>query len=105
MASSPHRLLQPEDQAGADGLDDGRRAALLAVGGIGQIVVLVGADVGHGAATGDRRHPVLQQGALDHQHAGSAGSADELVRRDEEGVLGRRAGPASGPSGFISIFT
>ena len=64
-----HGLLQVEHQPGADGLDDGRRAALLAVGRIGQVGVLSRADVGHGAAARHRGHPVGQQPALDHQHA------------------------------------
>ncbi len=93
------RLLQAEHEPGADRLDDRRRAALLAVGGIGQVGVAGGADVRHRAAARHRGDRVRQQAALDHQHAGGARPADELVRRDEHRVL-RRLAPLVRPAGI-----
>ena len=87
MAAHADLLLELEDEAGADRLDDGRRAGLLAMLGIGQVDVLLGVDVRDRAATHDRGHPVVEQLAARDQHAGRAGAADELVGRDEHRVL------------------
>jgi len=85
------RVLEVEHQAGPDRLDDRRGAALLAVGGVRDVAVAALADVGHGAAARHGGHPVVEQGPLGHQHARGAGPADELVRRDEDRVLGGEA--------------
>ena len=53
-----HRRLELEDQPGPDRFDDGRGARLLAVLRVGQVDVLLGVDVGHGAAAHDGRHAV-----------------------------------------------
>ena len=74
------RSLELEHQAAADRLDDRRRAALLAVDGIGEVDVLVGVHVGDRPATDHVRHPVRHQVAAHHEDARCAGSADELVR-------------------------
>src|SRR5215468_10175161 len=81
------RFLELEHQAGADRLDDRRRAALLAMHRIGEVAVLGLVDVRHRAAAGTRRYGVAQQVALGDQHARGARTADELVRRDEHRVL------------------
>ena len=85
-------LLELEDQPGADRLDDGGRAALLAVGRVVEVAVLGRVDVHHRAAAGHDRHPVGHQLAAHDQHPGRAGTADELVRADEDRVLDRAAG-------------
>ena len=90
MVSVADRGLQLEDQPGADRLDDRGRAALLAVLRVVVVAVLDRVDVHHRAAAGHDRHPVGHQLAADHQHAGRAGPADELVRREEDRVLVRR---------------
>ena len=79
-------LLQPEDQAGADGTEDRRGAALLPGDRVGGIVVPARVHPGDGAAARHRGHRADQVPA-DHQHAGRAGTADELVRGQEDGVL------------------
>ncbi len=86
----PDGGLQLEDQAGADGLHDRGRAALLAVLRVVVVAVLDRVDVHHRAAAGHDGDAVAHQLAADHQHAGSAGPADELVRRKEDRVLVRR---------------
>ena len=73
-------LLELEDETGADRLDDGRGAALLAVGGVGEVGVVVGVDVGDGAAAGHVGHPVGHELAAHDEDAGRARAADELVR-------------------------
>ena len=80
-------LLELEDEAGADRLDDGRRAALLAVLGVVEVDVLERVDVGDGAAARDGGHGVGEERAAHHEQARRARSADELVGRDEGGVL------------------
>ena len=51
------------------------------------VAVLAGRDEEHGAAAGLRGHAVREERGLGHEHAGGARSADELVRREEDGVL------------------
>ncbi len=80
-------FLQLEDQAGADRLHDGRGAAFLPVDQVVEVAVVLGVDVGDGATPGDVGHPVGHQLASYDQDAGGAGSADELVRREEHRVL------------------
>ncbi len=68
------RLLELEDQAGPDRLDDRRGAALLALHRVVEVAVLGRVDEGDRAAAGDRRDPVGEQLPPDHQHArGAAG--------------------------------
>ena len=81
------RLFQLEHQTRADRLDDRRRAAFLAVHGIGDVVVLLGVDVGDGATADDVGDGVGQQLATHDEHAGRAGTPDELVRGQEHGVV------------------
>ena len=83
----PDGILEPEHEPGADGLDDGGGAALLALLGIVKVDVVLGVDVGHGAAAGHGRDGVGQQGPADDEHARRPRAADELVRGDEERVL------------------
>ena len=87
ISVDPDGLLESEDEPGADRLDDGRGAALLAGDRIVQVHVFGRVDVLHGAAAGDVRDPVGEQFAPDDQHAWRAGSADELVRAEEDRVL------------------
>src|SRR5690606_24861339 len=82
-----HRLLEREDQARADRLDDGWRAALFPVGRIGQVVVIERVHIVDGSAARDGGHAVSQQFAAYHKHAGGARAADKLVRREEDRVL------------------
>ena len=89
------RLLELEDEPGADRLDDRRRAALLADAGVVEVAVLGRADVGDGAAADDVGHAVREQLAPHDEHAGRAGAADELVRAEEDRVLVARAGAPS----------
>ena len=49
--------------------------------------MLLGVDVGDGAAADDGGHAVREQLAPDGEHARRAGAADELVRRQHDGVL------------------
>ena len=81
------RILELEHQPGPDGLDDGRGAALLTMHGIGEIDVLGRVDVRHGPAAHHVRDGVGQQLASGDEHTRCAGAADELVRREEDGVL------------------
>ena len=81
------RVLEREDEPGADRLHDRGRAALLAVGGVEDVAVLLRVDVGDRAATDHVRHRVGEQPPADDEHPGRPGTADELVRRDEHRVL------------------
>ena len=56
---------------------------------LGVVVVFGGAHVAHRAAAGHVGHAVGEQLASGDEHAGGAGAADQLVRRDEHGVLVR----------------
>ena len=69
-------LLELEHQPGADRLDDGRGAALLAVGRVVEVAVLERVDVGDRAAAGHDGHPVA--------------SAARGVRRGRRASPGRR---------------
>ena len=80
------RLLEAEHEPGADRLDDRRRAALLAVRGIGEVPVLERVHVRDGAAADDIRNGVGEDATAHHQHARRARAADELVRREEHRV-------------------
>ena len=80
IVAHAHGLLELEDQAGADRLDDGRRAALLAVRRVVEVAVLGRVDVHDRPAAGHDRHPVGHQLAAHDQHARRARAADELVR-------------------------
>ena len=64
IASAADRLLELEDEPRADRLEDRRRAALLAMLGVGEVAVLLGVDVGDRAAAGHRGHAVREQLAL-----------------------------------------
>jgi len=88
--AGPHRLLQLEDEAGADRLDDGRRPTLLAVHPIVEVAVVRGIDVRDRPAAGRRGNAIAEERALHDEHPGRARAADELVRREEDGV--RRQG-------------
>ena len=93
------RLLELEHDAAADGADDVRRPPLLAVLGVLQVALHGRVHVPHRAAPGDDRNAVGEQGAARHEHTGGARPADELVRREEDGVLVVQLGalPAPGP--------
>ena len=80
-------FLESEYKSGPDRFHDGGGAALLPMLGIGQVAVVVFIDVGDGAATWHRWHPVGEQVPAGDEKARSARTADELVRRDEDGVL------------------
>ena len=54
-----HRLLELEDEPGADRLDDRRRAALLPMDRVGEIDVLLGVDVRDRASADHVGHRVL----------------------------------------------
>ena len=88
--------LELEDQPGTDRLDDAGGAALLAVLRVVVVAVLDRVDVHDRAAAGHDRHPVGHQLAAHHQHAGRPGTADELVRREEDRVLVGRGVDAVG---------
>ncbi len=79
--------LELEDEAGADRLDDRRRSRLLAMLDLVEVGVLVDRDERDGPAARDARDLVGEQRALGDEDARRAGSADELVRRQEDGVL------------------
>ena len=96
IAAHADGLLEPEDEAGPDRLDDRRRAALLAVLDVVEVDVLGRVDVGDGAAAGHRGDAVAEEVAAGDQDAGRAGSADELVGRDEDGVLRVEGGVVGG---------
>ena len=83
------RLLQREDEARPDRFDDGGRAALLAVLDVLEIAMLARVDVGDRAAAGHARDSVAEQLTPRDQDARRPGATDELVRRDEDGVLVR----------------
>ena len=82
-----HRLFEGENQAGPDGLDDGRGAALLARDRVIEVLVPDGVDERHGAPAGGGRDGVADQLAADDQDAGGLRAAGELVRRQEHRVL------------------
>src|SRR5450759_240559 len=89
-----HRLLQLEHQPCTDRLDDGRGAALFALGRVVEVAVLTGVDVGNGAAAGDVGNPVAHQLTPHDQDTRGAGTADQLVETEEDGVLvGQRVAP------------
>ena len=81
-----HGLLQLEDEPRADRLEDRGGSAFLAVRGVLEVAVVAWSDVVHGAAAGHRRHPVGEEATLGDEHAGRAGAADELVRREKHRV-------------------
>jgi len=89
----PDSLLELEDQARSDRLDDRGGARLFAMHGIIEVDVLLGVDVGDGAATHDDGHGVGEQVAADDEDTGRAWAADELVRGEDHGVLGDRRIP------------
>ena len=93
----PDRLLQGEHEPGPDRLDDGRRAALLAMFDIGQVAMLGRVDIGDGATARDARDAVPEQLAAGDEDTRRPRPADELVGRDEDRVLiGQRVGLAVG---------
>ena len=79
-------VLELEDQAGADRVDDRRGAALLALHRVVEVAVLDVVDVGHGAAARHVGHPVGQQRAAYDEDAGGRRTADQLVRAEEHRV-------------------
>ncbi len=76
----PYRFLEREDEPGADRLDDGRRAGLLANLRVGVVRMARRAHEQDRPAAGHGRDGVAKQGALRDEHAGRPGAADELVR-------------------------
>ena len=92
------RLLELEDETGADRLHDRGSARLLTVLRIVEVAVLGRVDVRDGAAADDVGHAVGEQLAPHDEHAGRARAADELVRAEEDRVLvGERMVCALGP--------
>src|SRR5690606_7793587 len=85
-------LLELEDQPRADRLHDRWGAALLAVRGIVEVAVLGRVDVHDGPAARYDGHAVGEQLTPYDEDAGGPGAADELVGREEDRVLVRRAG-------------
>ncbi len=81
------RLLEAEDQPGADGLDDRGGAAFLPGDWVVEVAVADGVDEGHGAAARDGGHRVAHQVAAHDQDARGLRPAGELVRRQEHRVL------------------
>ena len=81
------RALELEHQPRTDRLDDRRCARLFAVLDVVDVLVLIGVDESHGAAADDARHRVGEQLATRHEHPGGPRAADELVGRQEDGVL------------------
>ena len=82
------RLLEREHEPGADRLDDRRRTGLLADRRV-RVVGLAGRAHEHDRpAARDRRHAAAQERALGDEDPGRAGAAGELVRREEDRVLG-----------------
>jgi hypothetical protein len=69
-------------------LDDRRCTTLLADRRIGDIAVVVSADIADSAAAWDCGHPIGDQDPLDHQDARSPRTADKLVGRNENRILG-----------------
>ena len=83
----PDGLLEGHDQPGPDRLDDPGGAALLPAHRVVQVAVPDRVDKEDGAAAGHGRDPVADQPSADDQDAGRLGAADELVGREEDGVL------------------
>jgi hypothetical protein len=81
------RLLEREDQPGSDRADDVRRTALLPALDVVEVHVFERIDVLDRAAAGHAWDGVAEQLAPRDQQARRARAADELVRRDEDGVL------------------
>ena len=79
ISSRPDRLLELEDEARADRLDDRRGARFLAVLDLRVVVVLAGADVPNRAATRHVGDPVREQLSSGDQDARCARPADHLV--------------------------
>src|SRR5437868_12918119 len=99
-------LLQLEDETRPDRLHDPRRAALLAMLDLSQVVVLRRIDISDRAAARHPRHAVVEELSASGQHPRRAWAAYELVRRDENGVevglvwlLGGRIHPGVGIGG------
>src|SRR5262249_39115659 len=79
MAQSERDDRQPLDRRAAEDLDV-RGPALLSDHRMRIVGVTARADEEDGSASRYRRHAIVQEAALDDQHAGCAGAADELVR-------------------------
>ncbi len=80
-------LLEREHQPGPDGLDDGRGAAFFPRDRVVEVAVADRVDEGDGPAAGRGGHLVAHQVTVHDQDAGGLRAADELVRRQEDGVL------------------
>ena len=83
----PDGLLEGHDQPRPDRLDDRRSATLLPGHRVVQVAVTDGVDEGDGAAPGNGRDRVGDQLPAHDQDPGGLRAADELVRREEDGVL------------------
>ena len=79
-ALAADRLLEPDDEAGADRFDDRRSAALLAGDRVVEVERAARVDERDRAAARHRRHRVADQLAAHDEHAGRLWAADELVR-------------------------
>ncbi len=83
----PDRRLELEDQPGPDGLHNRRRTALLPVLRVGEVAVLGLVDVGDRPAARNDRDPVGEKFPAGDENARGSRSTDELVWRQEDGVL------------------
>ena len=85
-------VLELEDQPGPDRLDDGRGAALLAVDGVGEVAVLGGLTYITVPPPGTAGTRLVSSSRRTTSTPGRPGSADELVRGDEDRVQVARPG-------------
>ena len=99
IAVDADRLLELEDEAGPDRLDDRRRAALLAMLGVREVDVLERVHVRDRPAAGHRGHPVPEEVPAAGEDPGRARPADELVGADEDRVLVVELGVRARPVG------
>ena len=74
------RVLERENQSGADRLDDGRGAALLAGDRVVEVAVSERVDERDRAATDGGRDGIADQFPAHHEDPRRLGTADELVR-------------------------
>ena len=88
-------FLELKRQPRPDGAQDVRRAPFLPQQRIAQIMMPQRVDIGHGTTAGGRRHAVLQQMPLDHQHTWRTRTAHQFVGRNEHGILGRTSTPVA----------
>ena len=84
-------LLKLQHEAGADGAHDARSTTLLALLVVLEVHVPLPRHVEDGAPARARRHAARRERLLVHEDACRLWPARELVRREEEGVLGDQA--------------